>query len=61
MDVLCVLFDTCDVTSCQHQDRKGEEGAREAARDDQDGDQRGGNRWGDGEGEEVLPAADVWG
>lgn len=45
----------------QHQDREGEEGAREAARDDPDGNQRGRNRWGDGEGEEVLPAADVRG
>ncbi len=42
--MFCVLFDPCDVTSCQHQDREGEEGAREAARDDQDRNQRGGNR-----------------
>lgn len=54
-----VLFDPCDVASRQHQDREGEEGARQAARDDQDGDQRGGDRRRDGEGKEVLPAADV--
>lgn len=45
----------------QHQDREGEERARTAARHDQDGDQRGRNRRGDGEGEEILPAPDVWG
>lgn len=45
----------------QHQDREGEEGAREAARDDPDRNQWGRNRRGDGEGEEVLPAADVRG
>lgn len=44
----------------QHQDREGEERACTTARDDQDGNQRGGNRRGDGEGEEILPAADVW-
>lgn len=45
----------------QHQDREGEEGTRTTARDDQDGNQWGGNRRGDGEGEEILPAPDVWG
>lgn len=32
--VCCVLFDPCDVISCQHQDREGEEGACKAAWDD---------------------------
>lgn len=59
--LLLLLCDPCDVTSCQHQDREGEEGACAAARDDQDGDQRGGNCWRDGERKEILPAADVWG
>lgn len=56
-----VFFNPYDVVSRQHQDREGEEGAREAAWDDKDGNQWGGNRWRDGEGEEVLPAADVRG
>lgn len=60
MDVF-VVFDPCDVISCQNQDREGEEGARKAARNDQDGNQWGGDRWGDGEGKEILPATDVWG
>lgn len=56
-----VFFNPSDVVSRQHQDREGEEGACEAAWDDKDGNQWGGNRWRDGEGEEVLPAADVRG
>lgn len=49
------------VVSYQDQDREGKEGARSAARDDPDRNQRGGNSRGDGEGEKVLPAADVRG
>lgn len=45
----------------QHQNREGEEGARAAARDDPDGNLWGRNRRRDGEGEKVLPAADVRG
>lgn len=53
---------TCGgVSSCQDQNREGEEGARSAARDDPDGDQRRGNSRGDGEGEALLPAANVRG
>lgn len=63
------FYDTLIVALCtlilwhhlQHQDRKGEEGTRTTARNDQDGNQWGGNRRGDGEGEEILPAPDVWG
>lgn len=59
--LLAVFFNPYDVVSRQHQDREGKEGARKAAWDDKDGNQWGGNRWRDGEGEEVLPAADVRG